>query len=296
MPTPTLPVGFKPLLANYSFKGPGGVVRTAIAGGPARYRLDYDKGQQQHSVTLVLDAGQHSAWVLFHTHTIQLGAVAFTMPLDSGFGTAAHLVNIVPGSYSASRTAGSVTAVSFTVETTSAAYALSDAAVAAYSLSASALPAGFSPTVSSYAITGAEGAMRSSTDGGAARYATDFLREPQQYSVTLVLSKADFARWTVWYYRLIKKGAYTFAAPLDSGFGPEPHACNILPDSYAATRNGLAWVVSIQIEATSTAYDWSDTDTATLLAMHALYSRDTDNLLLALARFATVDSLVLQTP
>ena len=52
---PTLPNGFIPTVAAYSHDGPGGVMRTEVSGGTARYALDYDRGLQKFNVTLILD-------------------------------------------------------------------------------------------------------------------------------------------------------------------------------------------------------------------------------------------------
>jgi hypothetical protein len=119
---PTLPNGFKPTVATYSFDGPGGVMRTEVAGGAPRYGMAYDRGAQRYSVTLMLDKLKFSIWVAFYHHIIKKGAITFDMPLDSGFGTDTHAVNIVPGSYSATRTGGIVTVVTFTVEAESNVY------------------------------------------------------------------------------------------------------------------------------------------------------------------------------
>lgn len=122
---PTLPNGFKPTVAAYSHDAPGGVLRTEVAGGAPRYALDYDRGLQRFNVTLILDKLQFSVWTAFFTHTIKKGAITFDMPLDSGFGTSPHACNIVPESYSASRTGGIAMVVSFVVEAESQAYDMS---------------------------------------------------------------------------------------------------------------------------------------------------------------------------
>ena len=127
MPNPVMPNGFVPTVASYSHDGPGGVMRTEIAGGAPRYALDYDRGLQKFNVTLILDKGAFSVWVMFFIHIIKKGAYTFDMPLDSGFGTELHACNIMPGSYSASRTAGIAMVVSFVVEAENKAYDFSPA-------------------------------------------------------------------------------------------------------------------------------------------------------------------------
>lgn len=123
---PALPNGLKPIVAAYSHGAPGGVLRTDIAGGAARYALDWDRGLAQYNVTLMLDKLQFSVWSAFFHNIIKKGAITFDMPLDSGFGTQTHACNIVPGTYQASRTGGIAMAVSFVVEAESQAYELTE--------------------------------------------------------------------------------------------------------------------------------------------------------------------------
>lgn len=122
---PTIPGQFKPLVSGYGFDEPGGVMRTEIAGGAARYALLWDRGVQRFKVTLILNTLQFSAWSAFYHHIIKKGAIAFDMPLDSGFGVSNHSVNIVPGSYSASWGDGQLVSVAFVVETENQAYGMS---------------------------------------------------------------------------------------------------------------------------------------------------------------------------
>lgn len=124
---PTMPNGLKPVVEGYSIDDPGGVMRTDVAGGAPRYALDWDRGTQRYSVTLILDALQFSVWTVFYHHSIKKGSIAFGMQLDSGFGAAMHQVNIMPGSYSATRTSGIMTVVSFIAEAESQVHELSAA-------------------------------------------------------------------------------------------------------------------------------------------------------------------------
>jgi hypothetical protein len=127
MPNPVMPNGFTPTVASYSMDEPGGVLRTEVAGGAARYGLDWDRGPQRFQVTLILDALKFSVWTAFYHHIIRKGAITFDMRLDSGFGTQPHAVNIMPGSYSAARTGGIATVVSFVVEAENKVYEISAA-------------------------------------------------------------------------------------------------------------------------------------------------------------------------
>ncbi len=127
MTNPALPNGFTPTVAAYSHDEPGGVRRTEVAGGSSRFGLDWDRGPQRFNVTLILDKFQFSIWVAWYHHIVKKGAITFDMPLDSGFGTAQHACNIMPGSYSASRTGGIAMVVAFVVEAENKVYDMTTA-------------------------------------------------------------------------------------------------------------------------------------------------------------------------
>lgn len=136
--------------------------------------------------------------------------------------------------------------------------------------------------------------MRTEVAGGAARYGLDYGRGTQQFSVTLVLDKLKFSVWTAFFHHIILKGAVTFDMPLDSGFGTEQHAVNIVPGTYSASRTGgIAMVVSFVVEAESKVYDMSAADAAGLIDLYNAHGDDLDNLLGRLAKFANVDTNVL---
>lgn len=156
------------------------------------------------------------------------------------------------------------------------------------------LPNGFTPTVAAYSHGGPDGVMRTDVAGGMPRYGLDWDRGAQQFNVTLILDKQQFSVWTAFFHHVIKKGAITFDMPLDSGFGTETHACNIMPGSYSASRTGgIAMVVSFTVEAESRAYDMTAADGAALVDVYNTYGADSNALLAAIAQFATVDSNVL---
>lgn len=126
MTAPALPNGMIPVCSGYASDDPGGVLRTEVAGGAARYALDWDQGPQRYAVTIILTAVEFSVWNAFFFHIIKKGAISFTMPIDSGFGVAAHLGNIMPGSYSTARLDGPNYSVAFSFETTNQAYDMTD--------------------------------------------------------------------------------------------------------------------------------------------------------------------------
>ena len=156
------------------------------------------------------------------------------------------------------------------------------------------LPNGFKPTVAAYSHDGPVGVLRTDVAGGAARYGLDYDRGMQRFNVTLILDKLQFSVWTAFFMHSIKKGAITFDMPLDSGFGTQQHACNIVPESYSASRTGgIVMVVSFVVEAESKAYDFSVPDAANLVDLYNEYGAESKTLLARIAQFATVDTTVL---
>jgi hypothetical protein len=121
---PRMPNGFIPTIASYSNDEPGGVLRTEVSGGAPRYAMDFDRGAQPFHITLILDKQQFMVWVAFYHAVIKKGAISFLMTLDSGLGPMDHVVNIQPGSYTATRTE-TATVVAFVVDTENSAYTLS---------------------------------------------------------------------------------------------------------------------------------------------------------------------------
>lgn len=157
-----------------------------------------------------------------------------------------------------------------------------------------ALPNGFTPTVAAYSHDGPGGALRTEVAGGAARYGLDYGRGTQQFNVTLILDKLKFSVWTAFYHHIILKGSITFDMPLDSGFGTELHAVNIVPGTYSASRTGgIAMVVAFVVEAESKVYDMTAADAAALIDVYMAYGDESNKLLARLAQFANVDTNVL---
>lgn len=157
------------------------------------------------------------------------------------------------------------------------------------------LPNGFKPTVAAYSHDAPGGVVRTEVAGGAPRYGLQYDRGLQRFNVTLILNKAQFSVWTAFFIHIIRKGALTFDMPLDSGFGTAQHACNIIPGSYSASRTGgIAMVVAFTVEAENQAYDFGAADAQAMIDVHNAYTTDTSALLARLAKFATVDTLVLQ--
>jgi hypothetical protein len=294
--TITIPQGMAPIVSGYSAGAPGGVGRIDVAGGRSRFQTEWDRGTQQHACRLILDKLQYAVWSAFYLYSTAKGSIPFAMPLDSGLGLRPHAVNVVPGSYSVSHEGGLVFA-DFTVETTSGAYALSDAevaaAIAANGLTALTIPLGLSPVVSGYGHGSIAGSMRGDVAGSFGEFGQDWMGGPQDFTCTLILTPAQMLLWTIWFYRVIRKGGLSFDMPLDSGLGLVPHLVTILPGTYTVTRNGEISIVSFSVEAESTLYTLGRTGAESLIAIYAENGSETPALLARLAKFATVDSLVL---
>lgn len=153
------------------------------------------------------------------------------------------------------------------------------------------LPTGLTPTVAAYSHDGPGGVLRTEVAGGAARYSLDYGRGTQQFSITLILDKLKFSVWTAFYHHIVLKGSVTFDMPLDSGFGTELHAVNIVPGTYSATRTGgVAMVVAFVVEAENKVYEMTATDAAALIDLYSTYGDDSNKLLGRLAQFANVDT------
>lgn len=152
------------------------------------------------------------------------------------------------------------------------------------------LPSGFAPQIQGYGIGAPGGVVATQVAGGSPRFALDFDRGPQAFQVTLILDAAEFTLWTVWFFHIIKKGAITFDMPLDSGFGVQTHACNIVPGSYSAVRiSGPLTSVSFVVSAESRVYDLTPADVKSYLDLWELYGPDYDDFLDRLAVYANSD-------
>lgn len=297
---PTIPNGIEPVVESYQIGSPEGVLRTEVGGGLPRYSLDWEAGMQPFRVSLALDPLQLAIWTAFYHHTVKKGTIAFDMPLDSGFGSAMHSVQIadVP---SASRQ-GEVTKVTFTVMAWGAVYARTELealdeidAYNGYAAGATpAIPRGMRPVVEGYGYSGPTGATGGQIAGGSPRYALEWDRGAQQFRVTLVLTAAQFRIWSLFFHFSARKGAVSFEMPLDSGMGEEPHLVNIMPGSYSAVRNGCIWVVSFGVEAESTVYAMSAADAAAMISLYNSIGPEMAALLRRIDVFANHDTLVLQ--
>ena len=156
------------------------------------------------------------------------------------------------------------------------------------------IPTGFVPMVQGYSLKGPGGVRRTEVAGGMPRYGLQWDQGASQYNVAIIMTAAKFSIWSAFYHLIIKKGSIAFTMPLDSGQGVQDHTCNIIPDSYMATRiDGLATTVTFSIDATPSVYQMSSTDAQSLIDYWNTYGDDNGTFIARLAKYATVDSNVL---
>lgn len=157
------------------------------------------------------------------------------------------------------------------------------------------IPVGMCPAVSPYSFGAPGGVDRTDLEGGVGRYAMAWDRGTQVFNVTLMLTQEHFTVWNVFFLRVLKKGALTFLMDIDSGFGLEPHNCNILPGSYnSVLTSGTVYAVAFQVEAeAASTYDLSDEQVEGIIDIHNATNGMTNALFDRLAQFANFDTLVL---
>ena len=117
------------------------------------------------------------------------------------------------------------------------------------------IPAGLCVAANGYSFSGPTGARRTDVAAGRGRYGLNYYGGTSQFAVSLVLTPDQFRVWTLFYHRKIALGTLPFAMDLDSGMGIQQHECNVLPDSYQASKNQTVWVVTFNVEARASAYD-----------------------------------------
>ena len=146
---------------------------------------------------------------------------------------------------------------------------------------------------SGYSHNAAGGVSRTQVEGGFNRYALDFARGIQQFNVALACTAGHYQIWTLFFYNIIKKGALSFDMPLDSGSGLQTHTVNIIPNSVSVNEtDGNNFVVTFQVEAESSAYDFDTDATDTILAIWEA-GEDVGDLFDAIAYFVLTETLVL---
>jgi len=149
---------------------------------------------------------------------------------------------------------------------------------------------------SGYSYGAAGGVYRTQVEGGFNRYALDFERGVQQFNVALACTAGHYQIWTLFFYNIIKKGALSFDMPLDSGRGLQAHTVNIIPNSVSVNEtDGNNFVVTFQVEAESSAYDFDEGGSGAILALWETGAdiADITELFDRLALFVLTETLVL---
>lgn len=155
-------------------------------------------------------------------------------------------------------------------------------------------PRSFCPLVKDYTGGDMGGVSQTDVEGGSPRFALDYDRGVQPFTVTLALTREKYRIWALFYHRIIKRGAVPFDMPLDSGFGTEPHTVNIVKDSYSESRTTRHRFISFTVLAEPKAYDVSVEDAQAEIDFWNEYGERGGALLNRLAIFANQDVLVLQ--
>ena len=155
-------------------------------------------------------------------------------------------------------------------------------------------PRSFCPLVRDYTGGDMGGTSQTDVEGGAPRFALEYDRGVQPFTVTLALTADKYRIWSLFYHRIIKRGAVPFDMPLDSGLGTEPHTVNIVKDSYSESRTRRHRFISFTVLAEPKAYDVSVEDAQAEIDFWNEFGESGGALLNRLAIFANVDVLVLK--
>lgn len=157
------------------------------------------------------------------------------------------------------------------------------------------LPSGLRLVAQGYSIGSPDGVGQTALGGGSPRSALLWDRGTQGFQCSMLLTEDEFAVWTLWFIHVIKKGAYRFILPLNSGLGVTDHVGLMAQGTYSAVpAGGPLWSVSFAVLAEPSAYAYSKADADAFLAIWEAYGPDSSNTFDRLAQFANVDTLVLQ--
>lgn len=157
------------------------------------------------------------------------------------------------------------------------------------------IPSRLKPVIQGYSIGAPDGVRMTDVAGGLPRVALEWDRGRQPFQATMIMSPEKFSVWSVFFYRVIKKGSIAFIVPLDDGFGMADHLCVMAPGSYSAARiqGATQWTVSFTLLAEVGAYLITDDDVDSLITLWESEGEELDALLARIAEFATSDLLVL---
>lgn len=156
------------------------------------------------------------------------------------------------------------------------------------------MPRGMRVITQNYTGSDPGGVGMTEVEGGSPRFALETYRGVRQFRVTLLpMSPQEYSIWELFFWHAIGRGAWPFDMKIDSGFGEQFHACNIIPGSYATGREGPLTTVSFIVSAEPQALDYTQADALAMIEIHNLFGPYTDQALDRLAIFANQDVLVL---
>lgn len=155
-------------------------------------------------------------------------------------------------------------------------------------------PRTFCPLVADYTVGDMGGTSQTDVEGGSPRFALEYDRGVQPFTVTLALTAEKYRIWTLFYHRIIKRGTVPFDMPIDSGMGTEPHTVNIVKDSYSESRTRRHRFITFTVLAEPNAYDVSVEDAQAEIDLWNEYGNSLAPMLNRLAIFANIDVLVLK--
>lgn len=156
------------------------------------------------------------------------------------------------------------------------------------------MPRGMRVITNGYAGADPGGTAMTEVEGGAPRFAMETYRGVRQFRVTLLpMTPQEYSIWELFYWHSIGRGAKPFDMKIDSGFGEQSHACNIIPGSYGTGREGPLTTVSFIVAAEPQALEYTQEDALAMIEIWNQFGPYTESEFERLAYFANVEVLVL---
>lgn len=157
------------------------------------------------------------------------------------------------------------------------------------------MPRGMRVITNAYAGSDPGGTATTEVEGGSPRFALETYRAVRQFRVTLLpMSPQEYSIWELFYWHAIGRGAWPFDMKIDSGFGEQFHACNIIPGSYATGREGPLTAVSFIVSAEPQALEYTQADALAMIELYNQFGPYLNNEFDRLAYFSNVEVLVLK--
>lgn len=157
------------------------------------------------------------------------------------------------------------------------------------------IPAGLKPLAQGYSIGAPDGVNMSEVGGGLPRVAMEWDRGRQAFPVAFSMSEYQFSAWDLFFHHVIRNGSLQFDMPINSGQGFADHTCIMVPGTYSVTPQAASrrWIVTFTVVAEAQAYEMTTAEAQAIIDFYEAAGEGGDLLLARLAKFATVDTLVL---